>query len=335
MAGAASERIVAATPSSRQVVHAALVGNLLVAAIKLAAAAWTGSSAMLSEGVHSLVDTLNEVLLLYGLRQSMRRADSEHPLGYGRELYFWSFIVALLVFALGAGVSVVQGISHMRYPEPITDPEVNYIVLALAFLFEGASWLVSLRQFTAAKGPLGFYEAFHRSKDPPSFMVLVEDTAALLGIAIAAAGTYATTALDEPMYDGVASVLIGLVLAATAGLLARESKSLLIGERGERALTDTIREIAARCSGVARVNDVLTVQLAPDQVVATLSLEFADELRTPDIEGIVVDVEREIRAARPEVMALFVKPQACKTYEDGVRRDREDVGEHRGHPPPS
>lgn len=158
----------AANASSTRVIYAALAGNLLVAVTKAGAAAWTGSSAMFSEAIHSFVDTGNEVLLLYGLRRSERRADLAHPFGYGRELYFWSFIVALLVFALGAGLSIYEGVVHIRHPEPISDPFVNYVVLLLAFLFEGGSWLVALRQFVAAKGALGFYAAFRRSKNPPS-----------------------------------------------------------------------------------------------------------------------------------------------------------------------
>lgn len=249
----------AAESSSRTVVYAALVGNVLVAVTKAGAAAWTGSSAMLSEAVHSAVDTGNEVLLLYGMHRVARHADAEHSVDYGREPYFWSFIVAVLVFALGAGVSVYQGIAHVRDPEPVSDPLVNYVVLGLAFLFEGGSWLVSLRQFKAAKGPLGFYEAFRRSKDPASFTVLFEDSAALLGILIAAFGTYAATSLGAPVFGGMASILIGLVLAATATLLARESKSLLIGERADRKLSDSILRIAGEASGASRANGVLTV----------------------------------------------------------------------------
>lgn len=255
MAGSA----MAGTPSTRLTVHAALAGNLLVAATKTVAAAWTGSSAMLSEAVHSFVDTGNEILLLYGMRRSRRRADPEHPLGYGRELYFWSFIVALLVFALGAGVSLYQGILHVRQPRPISHPLASYAVFGPCFLFEGTSWLLSLRQFKAAKGPLGYYEAFRRSKDPPSFMVLFEDSAALLGIAIAALGTFAATTLDAPVFDGIASILIGLVLAGTAALLARESKSLLIGERADRRLSASIMRIAEAQGPVSRANGLLTV----------------------------------------------------------------------------
>jgi cation diffusion facilitator family transporter len=307
-------------PSSRHAIFAALAGNLLVAATKGVAAAWTGSSSMLSEAVHSVVDTGNEVLLLYGMRQARARADAEHPLGYGRELYFWSFIVALLIFALGAGVSVIQGIAHIRAPEPIHDPVVNYVVLGLAFLFEGGSWWVSLRQFNAARGSSGFVEAFRRSKDPPSFMVLFEDSAALIGIVIAAAGTFASSSLNAPQYDGVASIAIGLVLAATAVLLARESKSLLIGEQADHKLNESLLRIAARQAGVVQANGVMTVQLAPDQVVVNLSLEFADEMRAPDIERAVVDIEKSVCVAHPEVVAVFIKPQTPQTYRDRVTR---------------
>lgn len=308
----------ARTPSTRLTVHAALAGNLLVAATKTVAAAWTGSSAMLSEAVHSFVDTGNEILLLYGMRRSQRHADPEHPLGYGRELYFWSFIVALLVFALGAGVSLYQGIVHVHRPEPIDHPQVSYAVYGLCCLFEGASWLVSLRQFKAAKGPLGYYEAFRRSKDPPSFMVLFEDSAALIGIAIAALGTFAAGALDAPVYDGIASLLIGLLLAGTAALLARESKSLLIGERADRRLSASIMRIAEARSPVSRANGLLTVQLAPNQIVAALSLEFADDLRASAIEDLVRTLELEIRRLHPEVVALFVKPQTRQAFRDSA-----------------
>jgi cation diffusion facilitator family transporter len=306
--------------SSKFVVYAALIGNLLVAATKTAAAVYTGSSSMLSEAVHSFVDTGNEVLLLYGIHRAKGQADPEHPIGYGRELYFWSFIVAVLIFALGAGVSVYEGVVHMRNPEPIEAPFVSYIVLGLAFIFEGVSWAVSLRQFNQARGSLGIFEAFRRSKDPPAFMVLFEDSAALIGILIAAAGTFASVTLEEPAYDGIASIAIGLVLAATAVLLARESKSLLIGERADRALSDSILRIAGEEKSVARANGLFTVQLSPDQVIAALSLEFADELRAPEIENAVMDIEARVRAEHPEVVSIFVKPQTARTYRNAVEK---------------
>jgi cation diffusion facilitator family transporter len=314
-----------AVPSRDFVVYAALAGNLLVAATKAGAAFWTGSSSMFSEAVHSFVDTGNEVLLLYGIRRSRGGADAVHPIGYGRELYFWSFIVAVLIFALGAAVSVYQGITHVLEPHAIEDPVVSYVVLALAFIFEGVSWAISLRRFQAAKGDLGFVEAFRRSKDPPSFVVLFEDTAALVGVLLAAVGTYASASLGLPQADGVASVLIGLVLAGTATLLARQSKSLLIGERADRQLTDSIRRVAGEVHAVDCVNGLFTVQLAPDQVVVALSLEFADELRTPEIEAAVVEIERRLCAAHPEVISVFIKPQTYRTYRDKAQRMPQDA----------
>jgi cation diffusion facilitator family transporter len=310
---------VAGRSSSRRVVIAALVGNLLVAVTKAVAAAATGSSAMLSEAIHSLVDTGNEALLLYGLRRAARRPDAKHPLGYGRELYFWSFIVALLIFALGAAVSIYQGIARVRQPLPISHPLVSYLVLGLAFLFEGGTWLIAKRQFSAAKGSLGYYEAFRRSKDPPSFMVLFEDSAALLGILIAALATYASERLHAPILDGVGSILIGLVLGGTALLLARESKSLLIGEQADPELTESIVRIAGEARS-SRVNGLVTVQLAPDQVLAALSLEFADNLRAFEIEELVMEIERKLRLAHPEVVALFIKPQTRGAYREIISR---------------
>lgn len=302
--------------STKKVVYAALAGNLLVALTKAGAAALTGSSAMLSETVHSFVDTLNELMLLYGYHRAGRRPDMAHPLGYGREIYFWSFIVALMVFALGAGVSVYEGIAHIRHPEPIRNPAVNYVVLAASFLFEGTSWWVALKAFRVAKGELGYFEAVRRSKDPPSFMVLFEDSAALAGILIAVAGTFAAVHFEAPVLDGIASVLIGMVLGVTAAILARESKSLLIGEQADPQLMRSILDIAARDPTVARANGLLTAQLAPNQVLAALSLEFADDLRAPDIEQAVIRIERHARASDPKVLVVFVKPQTGKTFRE-------------------
>ena len=306
-------------PSTRTAIYAALIGNLLVAATKGVAAVISGSSSMLSEAVHSLVDCGNEVLLLYGQRRAARPPDTEHPFGYGRELYFWSFVVALLIFALGAGVSIYEGVIHLLEPEPIRAPMINYIVLALAFVFEGASWLVSFRQFRSANGKNELYDAFVRSKDPPSFMVLFEDSAALLGILLAAAGTFGSASLGMPMLDGVASILIGLVLAGVAMLLARESKSLLIGEPAERELVDSILQDAAGVRGVVRVNGALTSHLSPDDIVVSLSLEFEDRLCVPELEEVVREIERVVRERHPQVASLFVKPQTPGTFREALK----------------
>jgi cation diffusion facilitator family transporter len=211
-----------AAGSSKKVIFAALAGNFLIAIAKFAAALWTGSSAMLSEGVHSLVDTGNQGLLLYGHHRASRPPDDRHPLGFGRELYFWSFIVALLVFALGAGVSCYEGIRHIRDPHPITDPLVNYAVIAFSVVFEGISWWIALQEFRKTKGEHTYFQAFKRSKNAPLFLVLFDDTAALIGLAIAALGNFASHHFARPEFDGVASLGISLVLAVTAIMLARK-----------------------------------------------------------------------------------------------------------------
>src|SRR6185295_15539376 len=305
----------AAGSASRKVIYAALAGNLLIAVTKFAAAWWTGSSAMLSEGVHSIVDTSNQLLLLYGINRSSKPRDADHPLGYGRELYFWSFIVALLIFSLGAGVSFYEGIVHIGAPVPIADPHVNYIVVGISFVFEGVTFLIALREFNKLRGSLGYFQAVTRSKDPPSFLVLMEDSAALIGIVIAFIGTFAAERLAMPVLDGVASIGIGFLLAATATFLARESKALLIGEGARGSTMRSIRQIAAEQPGVERVNDLVTVHLSPDQVVAALSLEFQDALTTPDIEKAVAAIESRICQSHPEVVSIFVKPQSSSTRE--------------------
>jgi cation diffusion facilitator family transporter len=306
--------------SSRKVIYAALLGNVLVALTKFLAAGVTGSSAMISEGVHSLVDTGNEVLLLYGLRRAARPPDEAHPLGHGRELYFWSFIVALLIFAVGAGVSLYEGITHIFHAVPLTKPVVNYVVLALAILFESGSWWVAFREFRATKGAQGYYEAVRESKDPPGFLVLFEDSAALVGLFIALVGTAAADLLELPVLDGVASIAIGLVLAVVALFLAQESKALLIGEGASREIVASICRIAGSERGVEHANGLFTVHLGPRQVVAALSVDFADDLSARDVEDIVARIERRIRDRHPEVISILIKPQSIANFRRGLDR---------------
>jgi len=305
-----------ASSGTLRAVWAALAGNLLVAAAKFVAAALSGSAAMLSEAVHSLVDTINELLLLYGISRSSRPADREHPLGYARELYFWSFVVALLIFALGAGVSAYQGIQRVLEPQPIERPLVIYLVLAASLVFEGSSWFVGARAFAQAKRNLGWWEAFRQSKDPPAFIVVFEDSAAILGILVAGAGTTAAILTGNGRWDGIASLLIAVILAGVAALLAQESKALLIGERADPSLSDAVIRIAARMAGVCNANSIATVQLAPNSVVVYLSLDFFDYMRAPDIERAVVDLEKQIRGTHPEVAAVFVKPQSVQVAQE-------------------
>lgn len=302
----------AAATSSKVVIYAALGGNLMIAFIKLLAAMWTGSSAMLSESVHSLVDTGNQGLMLYGIHRAGHPPDELHPLGYGRELYFWSFIVALLIFSLGAGISLYEGVAHIRHPVVATDPSVNYIVLGLSFVFEAGSWWVAWREFAQQRGELGLFDAVTRSRDPTSFLVLFEDSAALIGILIALAGTLSAQILSMPELDGVASVGIGLVLAATAIFLARESKSLLIGEPARQSTTQSIRATVRTHPGIAGVGRLITVHLAPQQIVASIDVDFVDDIRASEVESIVASLDRSIKTDHPEIIALFVNPKAAR-----------------------
>ena len=305
-----------------KVVYAALLGNILVAATKTVAAVLSGSSAMLSEAIHSFVDTGNEILLIYGSHRSRRTPDADHPFGYGRELYFWSFIVALLIFGVGAGVAFYEGIQHIRHPEPITRPSVNYIVLALSLVFEGSSWLIALRAVKRSKGSRTYWQAITCSKDPPQFMVLVEDSAAIIGIFIAFVGTWLSVTFNEPRWDGVASLLISFVLAVVSIVLARESKNLLIGERAEPAITRSVCDIAAKIKGVEGVNGIKTAQMSPSQILVFMSIEFDDDMTVVEVEKVVAELETAVAKTHAEVMAVFIKPQTPKSYQATMRKHK-------------
>jgi cation diffusion facilitator family transporter len=294
--------------SSRTAVIAALIGNLLIAVTKGMAAALSGSSAMLSEAVHSMVDSGNEVLLLYGQHRAGKPPDRKHPLGYGREIYFWSFVVALLIFALGAGVSIYEGITHLQHPVPISDPLINFAVYGFAAVFEGISWWFGWKAFSGVMGTRGIFDTVKVTKDPTTFMVLFEDSAALIGIVIATIATFLALRFQKPWIDGVGSICIGLVLASVAVLLARESKALLIGERARPELSKAIQEIVRNEPGVVRVEGILTSQLGPDQVIATIGVELDDNLRTPDIEKLIGHLETELRKKHPDLFRVFVRP---------------------------
>lgn len=309
---------------SKAVIYAALVGNGLIAATKFSAAFFTGSSAMLSEGIHSVVDTGNEVLLLYGLHRGSRPPDRAHPFGHGREIYFWTFVVAVLIFALGGGFSIYEGIEHLYRPEQSADPTINYIVLGLSFVFEGASWFIALRQFNRQRGGRGLLEAMSRSKDPTTFTVFLEDSAALLGLAFAAAGVFAAHMLRSSVPDALASIAIGLLLTGVAIFLARESKSLLLGEQALPEVQVLIEDAAAAETSVRRVNGVITTQLGPETIVALVSAEFEDALSTPQIEAYIERIEGRVRASRPEVAAVFVRPQRpARWTEDAAHLEKE------------
>ncbi|MEO7277465.1 MAG: cation diffusion facilitator family transporter [Sphingomicrobium sp.] len=295
------------TTSTRTLVIA-LLANLGIAISKFAAAGITGSSAMLTEGVHSVVDCTNQLLLMWGRHAARKPADKIHPFGYGREVYFWSFVVAVLVFALGAGVSVIEGLRHIANPEEAVSPIIGYIVLIVAFLLEGWSTLEAFKDFRKAKGDLGWLEAVRQSKDPPAFIVLLENGAAMVGIVVAAAGLLLAQTTGDPFFDGAASVVIGVILGLTAALLAYESKGLLIGEAADPKLVRSLHDLASSQDGVVGVGYVLTIHSSPDQITVMMNVDFRNDMPAGEVETIVGRVEEEARQRWPQVRRLFVRP---------------------------
>lgn len=291
------------------VLYGALFANLGIAVAKFVAAAISGSSSMLTEGVHSLVDSGNQILLLYGQSRAKRPPDAYHPFGYGRELYFWAFVVAILIFAIGAGVSIYEGWRHMADPEPLRDPTINYIVLGVAFLLEGSSWAIAVREFNAGRGEQSWWKAVKRSKDPAGFIVLFEDSAALLGLAIAAVGVWASHWTGDARIDGMASVAIGCVLAAVAVLLAREAKGLLIGESAEPELVVAIWRLLERRPEITAINHVRTIHTAPDSIFVAVSADFEDALPMGRAESLIEEMEAELKAAESRLSSIYIRPE--------------------------
>lgn len=292
---------------SRIAIFGAIGANVAIAVTKFIVAGITGSSAMLSEGIHSAVDTFNGVLLLVGLKLSQRPATEEHPFGHGKELYFWSLIVAVLIFGLGGGVSMYEGVQHIRHPEPMRDPKWNYIVLGLAALFEGSSFTLALRQFFKDSGSQPFWNALHRSKDPTTYTVLAEDSAALAGLLMAAIGIYLSHRLNMPELDGVASVVIGLLLAGVAVLLIAQSRGLLIGEGVRPETARDIRRMALAQASVRDAGRVLSMYIGPDDVLVTLDLDFNDGTATGDAAATIAVIERQVRERYPMIKRLFIE----------------------------
>jgi len=291
------------------VLYAALAANIGIAVAKFVAAAITASSSMLTEGVHSLVDSFNQILLLYGQRRARRPADAQHPFGYGRELYFWAFVVAILIFGVGAGVSVYEGYLHIIDPEPLRDPLVNYIVLGIAAVMEGTSWVIAIREFAQSKGDCGWWKAIRESKDPAGFIVLFEDSAALAGLVVAAIGVWASHAWGDPRIDGMASIAIGLILAAVATLLAREAKGLLIGERANPDLIRQIRSTLEAEPRITGVNHVRTIHTAPDRVFVAISADFDDTLAMGEAETLIERIEAKLKAELPQLSSIYIRPE--------------------------
>lgn len=305
---------------SKTAIYAAITGNLAIAVTKFAAAAFSGSPAMLSEAVHSVVDTGNEFLLLLGLWLSRRPPDFEHPFGHGRELYFWSLIVALTVFAVGGGVSVYEGVAHVLRPETVADPTWNYVVLACSFVFEGASWLFGWRAFRKMKGAQGPLEAVHNSKDPTTFIVVFEDTGALAGLLIAFCGIFFGQQLGKPYLDGVASILIGLMLGLMAVFLAYETHGLLIGEGYGRETLRRLRATVETDKAVERVNRLLTLFFGPEEVMLTLEVRFRRDLSASEVRAAISRVKQLVRREHPEIRRIYFAAESVS--QDRAERQR-------------
>ena len=301
--------------SSKKVIYAALAGNSLIAVTKFGAAAYTGSSAMFSEAIHSVVDTGNQFLLLLGIRRAGRPADEKHPFGYGQEIYFWAFVVALLVFAVGAGLSFYEGVQKLLHPHPVTNVYVNYIVLGFAILFEAGSWWVAFSEFSDVKGRRGFLEEVRESKDPTVFTVLFEDTAAILGLIVALIGIALGDVFGLAWTDAAASIVIGVILAATAAILAYECKGLLIGEAASPRVVDGVKRIIAETGGIRRVNELLTLHIGPTDVLLTLSLDFTNTLTAGDVEDTISAIEKRVKEAHPEVTRVFIEAQTWGAHQ--------------------
>ncbi|KEP68285.1 cation transporter [Thioclava dalianensis] len=299
-------------------VYGALAANLLIAIAKFAAALFTGSSSMLSEAFHSVVDTGNEGLLLLGLRRARKPADAAHPFGYGKELYFWSLVVAMLLFALGGGLSIYEGILHIRHPEPIREPIWNYGVLLVAFLAEGVSWGIAMRALLRLRKPgEGVFKTFRRSKDPSVYIVVAEDTAALLGIVAAALGVYLSVTFRAPIFDGLSSLVIGGILICVAVLLVYETRALILGESADEALVASMREIALREEAIRDVSRLLTMHFAPDQVLVNIEVQFEPEVSAEQIFASVERVQACITEAHPEVRSIFLEVEALRGKQGG------------------
>lgn len=299
-------------------VLAALIGNALIAVTKMIASAITGSAAMLSEAVHSIVDTGNQILVLWGLNRSSRPADQKHPFGYGMELYFWTFVVAILIFAIGAGVSFYAGISKIKNPHELIDVHINYVILGVAMIFEAGAWTIAFREFRRRKGKLGYFKAFRSSKDPAVFTVLFEDSAAILGLTAAFIGLLLAQLTGNSVYDAAASIAISIILGCTAALLAYESKGLLIGESASSEVVAGIRNLLLKESNILTINEILTMHLGPEDVLLNISLDFHDNITAGSVERTISRLEKQIKATYPEVARIFIEAQNWQAHEESV-----------------
>ena len=301
--------------TNKVAIYAALAGNGIIAVIKFIASAYTGSSAMFSEAIHSVVDTGNQFLLLYGIKRSGRPADKTHPFGYGMEIYFWSFVVAILLFGLGAGVSVYEGISKIQNPHPLQNQLVNYIVIGFALFFEGIAFLIAYKELGRTKESKSLMRTIRASKDPTIFVVLFEDFAAVIGLVVAGLGIYLGEVFNLPTLDGIASIIIGLILAITASCLAFEIKGLLTGEAASEEIIAGIKSIIKDDPGVLYINEILTMHLGPTDILLNISLDFKDALSSGNVEETISALEAKIKNNFPEIKRVFIEAQSWMAQE--------------------
>jgi len=304
-----------AAHGSKKVIYAALIGNGLIAITKFFASFYTGSSAMMSEAVHSVVDTGNQGLLLFGIKRANRPKDERHPFGYGMEIYFWAFVVAILIFAVGAGVSIYEGIHKLQHPEAISSPYINYLVLGAAMIFEGVAWYIAYKEFDKMKGSQSLFQAVRHSKDPTVFTVLFEDSAAMLGLMVAFVGIFIASSFGVLWADGAASIVIGLILAATAVLLAFETKGLLIGEAASPELIQSIEEIVQKDRSILHVNELRSMHMGPNDILLALSLDFQDDISAGQVERQISNLEQEIKTKHNEIKHLFIEVQSKSAHD--------------------
>ncbi|HEU4870941.1 MAG TPA: cation diffusion facilitator family transporter [Pyrinomonadaceae bacterium] len=303
---------------AKTAVVAAILGNLAIATTKFFAAAFSGSSAMLSEAIHSLVDTGNGGLILLGLRNSRKPPDKEHPFGHGRELYFWTLMVGVLIFGVGGGMSVYEGLTHLSHPKLIEDAKWSYIVLALSFVFESTSWYFGWKAFSKERRGRGVIEVIHSTKDPTSFSVLLEDSAALLGLVIAAVGIFLSQSFNQPYFDGAASIVIGLLLCGIATVMVYESRGLLIGEGVDHKTLQELRAIVTGDNDVAHVQHLHTIYQGPRSVLLVIELRFHDSISAVDIRKAVRRLEDRIRERYPEIKYVFFGAEAITSKRERV-----------------
>jgi len=299
-----------AAGESKIAVVAAVAGNLFIAVIKFIAAALTGSSAMIAEGIHSLVDTGNGVLLLFGLKRSARPADQGHPFGHGKELYFWTLIVAISIFGIGGGMSVYEGVTHLFDPSPLENPLVSYIVLAISFVVEGSSFTVAMKQLNVARDTRGVWEFIRQAKDPSLFTIVFEDSAAIVGLLVAFIGVFLGHLLDSPYFDGSASIIIGLLLMTVAFLLARESKGLLLGEGADPATSAGLRAIVEADTDVERAGRILTMYMGPHDLLLNLEVIFKPALPAEQVHASIHRIEGVISERYPDVSRVYIEVES-------------------------